>query len=72
MIVDALLVSGDSIGREATIGLSCEGTLPAVLIGQNDTPIRAWKVSPVSLSLTEVDPGDLTTAELESACLNRN
>jgi hypothetical protein len=69
-VTDALLVTGESVGTAVTIGLSCDGTTPAVLVDQDQVAVRAWKVATDSLSLVEVDVTELTDAETESACLN--
>ncbi len=69
-VADALLVHGSSVGVSATIGLSCEGRRPAVLLGPNQNALRAWTVSVDPLALTEIAPLGLREAELDSACLD--
>lgn len=69
-VVDALLLAGESAGRDVWIGLSCFGSKPAVLVDRNAKPVRAWKVSTDPLRLTEVDTSELTGEEIDSACAN--
>ena len=69
-VVDALLLTGESAGRHVWIGLACFGSKPAVVVDRNANPVRAWKVSTDPLGLTEVDTGELTAEEIDSACAN--
>lgn len=69
-VVDALLLSGESAGRDVWIGLACVGSKPAVLVDRNGEPVRAWKVSTDPLGLMEVETGELTAEEIDSACAN--
>lgn len=69
-VIDALLLTGDSAGRDLSIGLACKGSHPAILVDRNVNPVRAWKVTEDPLALTEVDVGELTAEEIESACAN--